>query len=189
MELGDATETHDQIGLSDFARVHETTLIDHDHDLSLSIAPIPLGAIPGDPPGNFKEIADALEVEILRELPSPASSFLPHVIASLLLEPQAQAAADRLTALLDAPASFGLDIDKHVLHFAEYSAFEPFILLEESPLKQKALAAAGAAIAVAAIPVVGVPLAILYGGGTIVVFGVGLAVSERVGRWIDPKSA
>jgi hypothetical protein len=176
----------------DALHVYGTTVLDPEQQLSLSLIAIPRQALPGDPT-NIEEVALALDATIERELPTPAASFLPHAIASLLPDQDADSAFTRLNRFLETPPVQGFESedDVRLMSFAAYCAFAPIVPLEESRLRgivAVALIGAGGSVA-AALVTAGAPIIIALGAGaaTVLVFTVTLAGAEHIYNKLAPK--
>lgn len=172
----------------DIVPIYGTTLLERQQELAFSIVAISGHAVTG-----IDEVARLLEVDIV-ELPfelEPREPFITYAIAAVLPEGDVTQAVERLSRYVNVPPG-EVDIDRGLLAFASYCASAPVVLVEESPLDKRVLAAivaAGGGIAIAAIPVVGIPIAIGYGAGAIVGFGGAAAVAQRAYGWLAPKSA
>ena len=181
-------------GVIDAVQVHATTVVGHEQGLSLTLTAIPRDAFPERPPDSLLDVAVGLGAELLVELPSPVASFLPHAIACILLDADADAgkARDRLDTMLSTPPREGLpDIDPGVLAFAEYCAFTPIVPMEESPLTAKVMArivGVSGAVGLAALGSVPLLIAVASAAGTVVVLSAAVGVGERVYSWVAPAS-
>lgn len=155
--------------------------------MTLELAAIPSALLAhGDP--NIYEVAKALDLEILTMCPAPALAFLPHTVAAVVVSSTARDAADHLQAMLETPPNRGLEglgIAPEVMNFATYCSYADIVGVEESPLRGKALAAFGTAIAgggvtiaVAAMATMAAPVAILLGAGSVVLFGAAAGVGQ-----------
>jgi hypothetical protein len=166
--------------------IYGTTLLETQQGLAFSLVAIPRQAVTG-----VDEVARALEVDLV-ELPfefEPREPFITYAIAAILPGDDVTQAVDRLGRYVSVPPA-EVDVDRSLLAFASYCASAPIVLVEQSLLGKETLVAlitAGGGIAIAAIPAVGVPLAIAYGAGTIVGFGSAAAIGQRIYSWVAPR--
>lgn len=186
--MGDVTLP--AVGL-DIAASYGTTLVDRHEGLTLSLV-----TLPNDLHARFSnsdEVAGALGLDVLYSAQDPSELLLTYVVAALLgtegREGSAELALERLEGYVGEPPGDD-DLGRGLLAFASYCVTEPAVVLEQSPISKKVLAiiaTAGASVTLAAIPIVGVPIAIVYGTTAIVGLGTGTAVMERLYFWIAPK--
>jgi hypothetical protein len=177
----------------DVVATYGTTLFERRQRLALNIVPFPRDLIAQF--SSSDEVAAALGVDILLSESDPSKEFLTYAIAAILAAGQEEGSADlavaRLQTYVGQPPG-ETDGDRDLLAFAFYCASEPVVLIEQSPITKKVLAilaGAGTTITIAAVPVVGIPLAIVYGATTIVGLGTATAVMERLYDLIAPKGS
>jgi hypothetical protein len=169
------------------AQLYDTTVIDPEQHLGLSITTIRGDHFRGQP-SDVAEVAEVLGLEIVRRYESNEPVLLA-TLATMLLDKDADAGIDRIDELLEQPGHPLEGIDPGLRAFVEHCAFAPIIASEESPVSPKVLAAmvtGAASICVAVIMVAGAPLlvAAAVGVGTVTVVAVvgpaAIALGERL---------
>lgn len=183
------TDVSAPVDLLDVVQLYATTVLDREHGFSLGVLAVPPQDAPGAPLETVEDLAGALEMQIMQILPTPSASFLPHAIATVLLERDPEAAYERLADFLSKPPAEGLDLDPALLTFASFCAFTPILPLEQSPLEKVVLAAAIGASAPIAIAVAGSGVAVIgVAAGVVVVLAATAVFTEvvlaRVDRWL-----
>ncbi|HMJ74202.1 MAG TPA: hypothetical protein VK471_12675 [Solirubrobacterales bacterium] len=167
--------------------LHETTVLDRETGLGLSITAVPADAIPDQP---LEAIGRFGGLDFVGEF-APTEPALLAALAAML-EGEGEEGALEMERLLGADPNNPLaNVDPWRKRFIEHCAFTPILAVEESPIRPKVLVAmlgGAAAITVAAIPAAGLVLAIVGGVGTVVlVAAVGpaaVALGERLEKLV-----
>jgi hypothetical protein len=161
--------------------VYTSRLFDeHGHSLTIAVLPQPVWSNSG--PLTLEDWAHEIEVEIRLQVPRPAASFLPHVIAALTSAGEdADRAIAALQGFLDTPPAKGLDVPQAILTFAEECSFMPLVAVEQSALKTAEMVAIVTASGSIAIATAGVaPLAIGVAAGSVFVLSTTVVFARHV---------
>lgn len=175
------------------AQLYDTTVIDPERALGLSITTLRVEHLRGEP-RDGAGVAEVLGLEVLREYDATESVVLA-TLTAMLLDQTADGGVDRVDALLRRPSPPAQTIDSGLRHFVEHCAFAPIVASEESPVSPKVLTAmvtGATSICVAAITVAAAPLlvAAAVGVGTVTIVAVvgpaAVALGERLHDAIAP---
>jgi len=176
------------------AQLYETTVIDPERDLGLSITTLRVERLRGQP-RDGAGVAEVLGLGVLREYDPTESVLLETLTTMLLGKDDPDGGVKRLDDLRRRPGRPRQMIDSDLRQFVEHCAFAPIIASEESPVSPKVLTAmvtGAASICVATITVAAAPVlvAAAVGVGTVTIVAVvgpaAIALGERLHDAIAP---